>query len=878
VASRTDFFSEDNLFVILGVLSDVPHIEFDPNDSVDRTRVFEVMHDRFTDTLPLPDLNKQVIKTVLANAAKPPQQQPDAASDQQLTRNLDVHDAASDQQLTRNLDVHDAASDQQLTRNLDVHGGRHMSLSLPDRPTPPNHEEAGAGHVDLSSAFEAMQASRAPAQDDRPQEIDFTRQATAVAGEALTAEAVLSRFSALQKEHESGMSAAKPPPTSAQTAPDEVEAGCIEIADPQAQFDSMFNAREKDIEAAVQTRADIEQTKVQSFKGAQVFRDDMASEIAGEASTPAAASESSMRPLSDAVRRDDEVKQMGADQIVLNYYEDANPEGLAEHALSNATEGRVADTNLRLFERQQQTDQAVSGSMQRVQSDLEVWKPDTASRQADFHRALQQQPTHALLTPRVDDMPAVNHNAGVLLHTEGGTAASQPTRRYKESATYLELSSGDRNRRVSGSETPSNFSVYFASQKTAIQCYPIFMNHPLELSSDVRKCAGLRGPPDPAVLTDCNNDLGDILHFEEIEVASNGVDGGANVDCVLKNVLKMVLKHVQLHARIGALAKRHPFVMLQIKGFESVFNSTTSSLRNAFCKLFFDCNSGVHDRFIPLSCEEKSFDVPLASIDRLVFSICTPEGKPLIDRQKTPDVLLVKTVRIVQLDDDGNEVGVTNATDKYYAAVDLHRYVRAICFEKGDLVSLKGLEWYNREAFCEWASSLETSACLDEQYFQEAECKSALDRATSDAERIKLRDIYSANQVRFNYPTCYGSAMSTLCDWLTSCHHIVHSTKTNPTDDSFFITIYVPYAYADDYATGTAHLNTLGLTAAGFQSFINGDPAAPSPDSFEAVGLNQTGLLNGVLCNESMQAQLSMTIITRVESTEERYGLQPANV
>jgi hypothetical protein len=765
--SRTTFFSEDNLFLILGVLEDAPNVSFDPNLSSSRSGVFEIMASEYKEHVPLTEMNKSVIRTVMKQyrtspvAAVAPSPLPPPPSPPQQH--------------------HVQRTSDYLQRDLDIHSRPEMPL-LPDRPVHNAQQQR-----DLSAAFEQLQESRDPMHDQVvPDTIDFSDKEAG--GDTRQ---ILNRFEELQAERAAAAAAAAvAPPPSSTVAP-------TEEAVAHVSFDDHFQQRATAIDEHVKRRETTVQQNEVTFKHAQLYHEE-----------------------------EDETTQKATS---------------SPHPSLSPTDDRMA-------------------------TDIQLLQSQDENQRAEFERDLMRMHKAEQLSLKIDlAQPHVNYSADTLLSTRNN-------RTYVHEMVFLEVGSADRNRSIARHESPAHFTVFFASQKTATHRYPIFYNHPLELSPDVRRCAGLRGCPDHAVISS-ESQLCDILDYEEVEL-KNAI-GGANVDQVLKNVSQLRVNHIQLHVAISERLSQFPFILLEVADYDTMYTSTTTSVRKAFCKLFYDRSNcpgenSKHHMFIPMSNEEKLFQTPVASIDQLTFRVLTPKGNPIVDNAVHPDILLIKRIRIV-----ADPLG---QTDVYHVAIDLHNYVRRECFQENDLLSVSDIEWYNQAYFSNWLSQPEMDAKLTAQYTCENSFKEDIATAQNDSDRLKRRDAFAANQVAFHYPTCVGEANTRLHTWLcANCHKVIKMESIEGCNDlgapipasldpAYANCIRIPYTYVVNLSTGTDEPDRLGhATHPAFENYVTAE-------------LNVTDTLYGLVRNDSMQTHISMGVGCRKDSIENDAPLHPSNI
>jgi len=783
--SRTSFFSEDNLFIILGILEDMPQLQFNASDSDSKAMVFEVMSNEYNEKISLSDLNKNIIRKLYTSLNADPSR---ANTNTTFPRTTNNNDPPNRKELSSNLN-----------RDLEINSRSAPSM-LPDRPLHQDH------HADLSSAFEKLQQSRHPTDTHIPDEINFLDK-----NETSDTTHTLNRFEELQHVRNQDISL-----SNEKILKEEVEEteliSTSNVITAQNEFDTKFSEREAVIGDHAKKREEVFVIENQAFKKAQVF---------------------------DPNQNQDEQRPVSPRQHSM-LLPNTSPTGLF-----------VEDD--------------------RMATDIQLLQKPLDHHQSDFERDLMKHHMNEKESLIMNiEKPHINYNAD-LLHTNKRT--------YETDILFVEMSSTDRNRSIATNESPAIFNVYFASQKTATYRYPIFHNHPFELTTDVRRQAGLRGCPNHANIIS-NPSLCHIIDYEEIEFKNKS--GGANIDSVLRNITNLRLNHIQLHVNISNRIAIYPYILLEIVDYDNMYTSTTTNVRKSFCKLFYDRTNcpGEHSKhhlFIPMANEEKIFCTPIASIDLFSFRLLTPKGKPILDNIEYPDSLLIKRISILP-------ESVTNAPNAYYVAIDLHHYINVECFNENDIISISDVEWYNQNNFINWASSSEVDDKLTLQYTLENEYEEAInptcnDNTKTSSELIKLRDEFATNQIKFHYPTRVGETNTLFHKWLCENCHVVTRMESVDSCDEFGNVIQasssalygnriiIPYVYDINITNGVQYPRLFGYS--NITDFIN---------NYVILELNQTDLLYGVIRNESMQTNISMNIGYRKESTENTESLQPHNI
>ena len=356
----------------------------------------------------------------------------------------------------------------------------------------------------------------------------------------------------------------------------------------------------------------------------------------------------------------------------------------------------------------------------------------------------------------------------------------RPRQKYVMRTHYLEVSSADRIRTVQSSETPHSFSVYFGSDEPGYRVVPVFDDHPIMDpcdTEDVDMISTNNGnDEDDDVCNTCTYNLctteirdklgiygipADNGTFQDIDVSAKPLEyktlyncatnSRANVDTVFHNIVALQTNHVQLYIPFHRLTTI-PYILLEISQFASVYNSTNNTVRKSFCKLFYDrstspgSDSNIHV-FVPLNHERKTFTTPLANMDRLTFRLYTPKGQLLTEScaSETCNTDVFRVIDITtELHDSGHDLCIT------LAEMDCTMPIQA-----GDCIHFDGcIEWYNKDIWTDWWNN---TGKHEHTAFQETNrwyCEQLhLNRGGSVEHLQKLREEFSNKQVRFSYPT-----------------------------------------------------------------------------------------------------------------------------
>ena len=339
----------------------------------------------------------------------------------------------------------------------------------------------------------------------------------------------------------------------------------------------------------------------------------------------------------------------------------------------------------------------------------------------------------------------------------------QPPNQFVNRVNYLEVSSNDRIRTLPTAEyydTPYYFTVFFNSNRPGFRVFPIYDNYPIEdvvdftkesdsqvqlNTMDVRRGAGLRGIPRIDGMVSIDNTL--IMGYETMQLPCVG---GPNIDSVFYNVVAIATNHVQIYYPYED-APKYPYIILEIEQFGNVYRSSNPLVKKSFCKLFYDRSStptltdSQYHMYTPMNHEKKTFQNPLANIDKMTYRLYNSFGNPL---DAIPDILHVKHIYF--------DIDSTNppSLNQSYINIVFQNYIPQENISVNNHITFeKCIEWYNKDWFQNWYESI--SSLIDAQNTLEEDYYDALlqNKGANKETLQKLKEDFSRKQIKFEYPT-----------------------------------------------------------------------------------------------------------------------------
>lgn len=502
-----------------------------------------------------------------------------------------------------------------------------------------------------------------------------------------------------------------------------------------------------------------------------------------------------------------------------------------------------------------------------VSADVEKGKID----ERKFQQQLRMENEEYALNQYLDQN-VVGIQEEILIPTKGN---------YINNVHYLEVSSSDRTRVITSTETPFTFTVYFNSNRPCVRSYPVYNEHYMEESDDyytteqgaecdvfldttnVRACLGLRGLPNgmgsyPEI------DIDFQPTYENVQMSN--IIAGPNVDCVFHNVVAIKTNYIQVYFPYDK-APIHPYILLEIDQFSNVYRSSNQNIRKSFCKLFYDRSSApttgnaLYHTFVPMNNEKKLFTSPLSSIDRLQFNIYNSSGQPLYRIQDIHHIY---------------KIVYDNDSDPTSFCIVLRKYVDIKNFSEHNLITFDScLEWYNNEWFNTWHQDKGQHLLDQQKNMMETYGKKLAQCEGLSAQEIQcIRDAFASEQIQFDFPTSGYSVDESLNAVLTNNNtfiRVLPQIKAFLTRDEGHLITRVG-KYESGVFSEVETSGGLNCVCIDLEKVFDETTGVYSPVSYETnFTLINTFLKNhihfplitGYVYNQSVSTNISMTVITR---------------
>jgi hypothetical protein len=814
--TRQVFFSEDNLFLLLNVVQDTlsdPRV-FDKIKSTDRQILFATMSSTFThhEGESLTEMNKLVLRTVYDS----------------------VHAKRAPTPLLAPAASRAAPDGQNPIRDADIHHRRSNPSDFQERPTVTTSwtstDDDDHDHPSVDQSLKQFEETRLLDTDARPTDVQFEDEVTDTDNTD-----VVSRLDAIVKQRSEVVVAVAaedagrthlPAKTQTHTQP------ALSLSSALFAFDAQSSRIDSAVDVASDARASTQQQHDQHFQQSTVFEE--TSVVAGRTITgpDVQGTLTRLAPM-DALLE----TQFSQSQHILQN-EPLPPRFGADISLKTTLDEQKIDAR-------------------------------------EFQTKLHLRDEEAALVEFMD-----RNVTGI---QEELLIPSQAT--YVNRMHYLEVSSSDRTRTFTSTETPYSFVVYFSSNRPSFKDYPVYGEQFMEDGDEhyiseegcevnlntrhVRKCLGLRGLP-LAFGVHPTIDNTTVVGYETVQL--NHEVAGPNVDTVFYNVVAIKTNHVQVYFPYDE-APVHPYILLEIEQFSTIYRSSNQNVRKSFCKLFYDRSSApttgkaLYHTFVPMNNEKKLFESPLASIDRLNFNLYNSCGQPL---DTVTDVHHVHKV-VFDTTDDGND-------NNERICIVLQTYIDRKHFTTNNVVRFdKCVEWYNTEWFNKWYATIGAGLATQQQDLQEQIGKKLATCDGSRTEEIQcIREEFKSSQVRVDFPTlgyptgdaendAFVKSLANLATYLTS-------DIGNRVIDTGSYVEGAPFEPVAAYQVSDAlrGINCIRIDVERLFDTITGRQAPVAYGGLEFTTMNtflknhsEYPLVTGIVYNQSMSTNISLSVMTR---------------
>lgn len=261
------------------------------------------------------------------------------------------------------------------------------------------------------------------------------------------------------------------------------------------------------------------------------------------------------------------------------------------------------------------------------------------------------------------------------------TSKTSNTSDFEMKVLYIHADSGDRRPELSETQSRYDFTVYFDREQHIRSKFPIFSNHPIDLSSYNHTSLSRSEDhlfQENVLMTnesyDKNSALGSVASYRNVDTTV--VTRGMSLGRRLENVTMIAVKNVSLFISPNKLTSgqndyfdlngeesqsllHYPYLWLQIEGLPNIYAgtsdiSTRSTVKIKFDKLssnnVFGYNSNHQTGFASFKppCDEAFvFESPVSTIQNLRFLLLKPSGLPF---QARPETVLIRRIVLNTVD------------------------------------------------------------------------------------------------------------------------------------------------------------------------------------------------------------------------------------